>query len=426
MRLFDAATLAGWLAHLESLHPNAIDMGLTRVAQVRDSMGLFPSFPVITVGGTNGKGSVCAMLSAILKAAGYRVGTYTSPHLLHYNERVMIDLQPVSDETLLHSFRAVEVARGSVALTYFEFGTLAAMKQFIDAGVNVAVLEVGLGGRLDAVNVFESDAAAVISVALDHESYLGSTRESVGFEKAGIYRAGKVAVCADPEPPQSLLAHVGKIGADLQLIGRDFGFLPQDEVSQWSWWGQGGAMYSDLPCPALQGAYQLGNAAAALALLDAVKIRLPVDVDAVRQGLLDVAWPARFQVLPGRPVVILDVGHNPHAARVLSANLDAMGCYTRTRAVLGMMQDKDIAGVIAQLAGNVDDWYVASPALSRAASAAYLADVIRTQCPAAKITCHASVAQAWNAACKEAGEDDRILAFGSFYTVAEVMAAPEC
>lgn len=423
MPLFDAATLAAWLAHLESLHPNAIDMGLTRVAKVRDAMGLTPSFPVITVGGTNGKGSVCAMLSAILKAAGYRVGTYTSPHLLRYNERVTIDLQPANDESLLAGFRAVEAARGETALTYFEFGTLAAMKQFSDAGVDVAILEIGLGGRLDAVNVFEPDAAAVVSVALDHESYLGHTREDVGFEKAGIYRAGKTAVCADIEPPQSLLDHAVAIGADLQLIGRDFGFLRQDEDRQWSWWGPGGASYSGLPFPALLGDYQLGNAATALALLEAMKSRLPVGIDAVRHGLQEVAWPARFQVLPGCPTVILDVGHNPHAAHGLCTNLDSMGSYTRTLAVFGMMQDKDIAGVVTQLADRVECWHVAAPALPRAASAAALADVIRSLAPAALVECHESIAQAWNVACKEAGENDRILAFGSFYTVAEVMAA---
>ncbi|SFM97785.1 dihydrofolate synthase / folylpolyglutamate synthase [Formivibrio citricus] len=426
MPLFDAATLDGWLAHLESLHPNTIDMGLARVGKVRDAMGLFPVSPVITVGGTNGKGSVCAMLSAIFKAAGYRVGTYTSPHLLHYNERVMIDLQPASDEALLAGFRAVEAARGDTALTYFEFGTLAAMRQFVDAGVDVAVLEIGLGGRLDAVNVFEPDAAAVVSVALDHEAWLGNTREAVGFEKAGIYRAGKVAVCADPEPPHSLLDHAKTIGADLRLIGCDFGFSRQAEEPVWSWWGRGGVEFGGLPMPALQGSYQLGNAATALALLDAVKDSLPVNAEAVRQGLQNVRWPARFQVLPGHPAVILDVGHNPHAARVLRANLEAMKGHARTLAVFGMMQDKDIAGVIGLLADCVDSWYVAAPALPRAASAAVLTETIGSLAPHAAVECHESIAQAWYAACKEAGEDDRILAFGSFYTVAEVMAASEC
>lgn len=426
MPLFDAATLDGWLAHLESLHPNAIDMGLARVVQVRDAMGLCPSFPVITVGGTNGKGSVCAMLSSILKAAGYRVGTYTSPHLLHYNERVMIDLQPASDESLLASFRAVENARGATALTYFEFGTLAAMKQFIDAEVDVAVMEIGLGGRLDAVNAFEPTAAAVVSVALDHEAYLGNTREAVGVEKAGIYRAGKMAICADPEPPQSLLDYAAAIGADLALIGRDFGFSSTQADKHWSWWGRAGVSYADLPFPALRGDYQLGNAATALALLNAVKCRLPVELEAVRQGLLNVTWPARFQVWPGAPLAILDVGHNPHAARVLRANLEAMGVYSRTLAVFGMMQDKDIAGVVEQLVDAVDCWHVAAPRLPRAATAAQLAETIRALSPSAVVQCHDSVAQAWNVACKEAGENDRILAFGSFYTVAEVMAAPEC
>lgn len=425
MLRFDAERLEDWLTHLESLHPNAIDMGLGRVTQVRDALGLKPAFPILTVGGTNGKGSVCAMLSSILRAAGYRVGTYTSPHLLHYNERVMIDLVPASDAALVESFRAVEAARGEISLTYFEFGTLAALQQFVAAEVDVAVLEVGLGGRLDAVNAFEPDIAAVVSVGLDHQSYLGDTREAIGFEKAGIFRAGKPAFCADPQPPQSLLDHAAAIGADLRLVGRDFGFQKQNEDRQWMAWSKGSAHRHALPFPALRGDYQLGNAALVLAMLDAVQERLPVALGDIKRGLIEVEWPARFQVLPGRPAVVLDVGHNPHAARVLRAGLDQMGFFPTTHAVFGMMADKDIAGVVACLADRIGLWHVAAPALPRAATAESVGEIIGRCAAGAQVKCYPTVAQAWQGACKSASENDRILAFGSFYTVAEVMAARE-
>ncbi len=425
MQVFEAEGLQDWLAHLETLHPGAIDMGLERVARVRDAMGLVPGFPILTVAGTNGKGSVCAMLSTILRAAGYRVGTYTSPHLLHYNERVMVDLIPAGDRQLVESFRAVEAARGETTLTYFEFGTLAAMRLFIDAGVDVAILEVGLGGRLDAVNAFDPDVSAVVSIGLDHQAWLGDTREAIGFEKAGVYRAGKPAFCADPQPPQSLIDHAAAIGAELRLVGRDFGYQKQNEDRQWMAWSQGSAWRHALPFPALRGDYQLGNAALALAMLDSVQDRLPVTQGDIKRGLLEVEWPARFQVLPGRPAVVLDVGHNPHAAHVLRASLDQMGFFPATQAVLGMMADKDIAGVIECLADRIDVWHVAAPSLPRAASPDELERAIRSVSPAARVERYDSVASAWQGACKAAGENDRILAFGSFYTVAEVMAARE-
>lgn len=422
---FDADTLAEWLVHLESLHPSAIDMGLGRVQKVQNRLGLHADFPVLTVGGTNGKGSVCAMLSSILHCAGYKVGTYTSPHLLHYNERVQINLQPVEDAALVESFRAIEQGRGEISLTYFEFGTLAAMRLFMDAKVDVAILEVGLGGRLDAVNVFEPEVAAVVSVDIDHQSYLGDSREAIGYEKAGIFRCAKPALCADPVPPASLLAHAEKIGADLRLIGRDFGYQKQNEGQQWMAWSKDLPYHHALPYPALRGDYQLGNASLVLAMLDVMHARLPVSAGNIKQGLLEVEWPARFQVLPGRPVVVLDVGHNPHAARVLRASLDQMAYFPKTHAVFGMMADKDIAAVVACLADRIDVWHVAAPQLPRAASAQSVAQLISKQAPDAKVLCYPSVAHAWQAASKSATEDDRILAFGSFYTVAEVMHARE-
>ncbi|WP_308419404.1 bifunctional tetrahydrofolate synthase/dihydrofolate synthase [Deefgea piscis] len=423
MTMFNADALPEWLSYLESLHPIAIDMGLARVTQVRDQMQLQPQFPVLTIAGTNGKGSVCAMLTQILRAAGYKVGTYTSPHLLHYNERIAINGQPVADDEIVASFRAIEAARGSTSLSYFEFGTLAAMHQFIEQDVDVAIMEVGLGGRLDAVNIFEPTVSAVVSVGLDHQSYLGDTREKIALEKAGVYRSGVPALCADPQPPQTLLDFAAEIGADLRLIGRDFGYQMQLEGQQWSWWHQNGARRHALPLPALRGQYQLNNACLVLAVLDACQAQLPVTLGDIKRGLLEVEWPARFQVMPGRPTVVLDVAHNPHAALVLKSCLDSMSFHPKTHAVLGMMQDKDILGVVSILADRVDCWHLAAPNLPRAASAATLAEIILQIDPQAKVNRYESVADAYQSACNNALEADRILVFGSFFTVAEVMVA---
>ena len=278
-------TLADWLTYLESLHPKTIALGLERVAQVKQRLNLQPDFPVIIVGGTNGKGSVCAMLESILHAAGYRVGCYTSPHLLDYNERVRIAKQPASDAELCASFAQIEQVRGDIALTYFEFGTLAAMQCFIEHKVDVAILEVGLGGRLDAVNVFDADCAVVASVDIDHTDYLGDTREQIAFEKAGIFRPGRVAICADADVPQALRKHAQEIGAPLWCIGSEFGFTRHE--GQWDFRSKIGSR-SAMPYPALRGAFQLHNASAALAALDAVKDKLPVNMQAVRRGLAEV------------------------------------------------------------------------------------------------------------------------------------------
>ncbi|MFA6922156.1 MAG: folylpolyglutamate synthase/dihydrofolate synthase family protein, partial [Gallionella sp.] len=307
-------TLADWLSYLESLHPKTIALGLERVDKIRQRLNLAPDFPVIVVGGTNGKGSVCAMMESILTAAGYRVGCYTSPHLLHYNERVRIDMQQACDEELCASFGKIEQVRGEIPLTYFEFGTLAAMQLFIDHNVEVAILEVGLGGRLDAVNVFDADCAIVTSVDIDHTDYLGDTIEAIAFEKAGIFRAGRVAIYADSVVPQAIEDHANKIGAVLWSIGREFGFTPHQ--GQWDYRSCVGARCS-LPHPALRGAFQLNNASAVLAALDALRDLLPVSMDAVRRGLNEVQLAGRFQFMPGRPQLILDVAHNPHAARQL-------------------------------------------------------------------------------------------------------------
>ncbi|MDB5798557.1 MAG: folC [Paucimonas sp.] len=418
--------LQDWLARLETMHPKAIDMGLERVARVWHKLGFSFTCPVIIVGGTNGKGSTCAMLESILMQGGYRVGLYTSPHLLHFNERARINGDSASDAALVESFAAVEAARGDVSLTYFEFTTLAILRLFALANLDAVILEVGLGGRLDAVNIIDADVAIVTSVDLDHMDYLGHTREAIGFEKAGIFRAGRTAICSDPQPPRSLVEHAEKIGADLWLFGRDFNFA--GDKQQWSYGGRSQRRNS-LAYPGLRGANQLLNASAALAACEALRQRLPLGAQEVRTGLALVELPGRFQVLPGRPSVVLDVAHNPHAAATLAHNLDNMGFFRYTHAVFGCMQDKDIAGVVAKLAKQVDHWYLTDLPLPRAASSATLETALASAgvTPGAaptqdrSIQAFSSPGVAFHAALSAAGEDDRIVVFGSFYTVAGVM-----
>jgi dihydrofolate synthase/folylpolyglutamate synthase len=421
-------SLNEWLSRLEALHPKAIDMGLERVARVRDALGIRFDCPVITVGGTNGKGSTCAMLESALLQGGYHVGLYTSPHLIHFNERARIDGDIVGDAQLIEQFEAVEAARGDVSLTYFEFTTLAIMRLFMQAGLDAVILEVGLGGRLDAVNVIDADVAIVTSVDIDHTEFLGSTREEIGFEKAGIFRPGKAAICGDPLPPRSLVEHAEKIGADLWLMGRDFNY--SGDKQQWNYGGRN-MRRNALGYPGLRGANQLLNASAALAALEALRNRLPLGAQEVRSGLALVELPGRFQVLPGRPSVILDVAHNPHAAATLAQNLGNMGFFPYTYAIFGAMADKDIAGIIAQLKDQVDHWCLTDLPLPRAARAADIAEMLedagvtpRNEPDAERsIQCFATPAEAYANARSRATENDRIAVFGSFLTVAGVMEA---
>ncbi|MDP3539916.1 MAG: bifunctional tetrahydrofolate synthase/dihydrofolate synthase [Azonexus sp.] len=423
--------LADWLAHLESLHPKGqagIELGLDRVRLVKEVLGQTQHCPVIIVGGTNGKGSTCAYLESIIARAGYKVGCYTSPHLLYYNERVRLNGSSASDEALSAAFAKVEAARlqaGNIALTYFEFGTLAAWEVFAEAKVEAAILEVGLGGRLDAVNAYEPDVSIVTTVALDHTDWLGPDRESIGFEKAGIYRFGKPAFCADPHPPQTLLDHAVATGADLRLIGRDFGFeRPAAETDenrlQWRWWCRSGEkiVKRSLAYPGLRGPIQLYNAAVALAALDALGDRLPVTMQAIRPGLIETELAGRFQVIPGKPAIVFDVGHNPQAIRVLADNLSSMGFFNSTYAVVGMLNDKDIVGALQPMKGKIDCWHLASLSGARGTSAETLAGIIIGAGLGGEIVCHDSPAAAMQAAKGQSSESDRILAFGSFYTVA--------
>jgi dihydrofolate synthase/folylpolyglutamate synthase len=420
-------TLPAWLALLESRHAEIhINMGLERVRQVKERLGLAFSCPVIMVAGTNGKGSTCSMLEAILLRAGYKVGLYIKPHFLDFNERARIDGEMASDQALIASFNAVEAQRGEIDLSYFEFTTLAIMHLLAGAGLDVAILEVGLGGRLDAVNVIDADVAIVTSIDIDHTDFLGTTREQIGFEKAGIFRPGKAAICSDPVPPQSLIDHAEAVGADLWLLGRDFNY--SGDKQQWNYGGREQRRNS-LAYPSLRGANQLLNASAALAALEVLRLQLPVGAQEVRTGLVVVELPGRFQVLPGRPTVILDVAHNPHAASALAQNLGNMGFHPYTYAVFGIMQDKDIDAVIAPMAGYIDHWCVSGLPSARAAEPETLAATVAAL-PSGdakpgerSVTAFADPAAAFANAMSRAGENDRIVVFGSFYTVAGVMAA---
>ena len=420
-------TLDDWLAYCEQIHPVGIDMGLTRVRTVARRLGLAFKCPVITVAGTNGKGSTCAMLEAILLQAGYRTGVYTSPHLVHFQERCRLRGEVVSPASLLPFFQQVENARqqaedgaGPVSLSYFEFTTLVFLKQMADAGLDVAILEVGLGGRLDAVNLIDTDCAVITSIDLDHMEYLGPDRESIGREKAGIMRAGRPVVVSDPVPPHSVLQAAQDLGADLWRFGHDFNF--SGDKLQWAWAGRG-RRYAGLAYPALRGANQLVNAAGVLAALTALREQLPVTAQAVRNGLSMVELPGRFQIVPGQPTLVLDVAHNPHSVAALAENLDAMGFYPCTHAVFGAMADKDLAPMLARLNPLVDKWYFTALPTARAATAADLAARWQALKPRAGVRAETFDApdQALAAAVAAADPADRIVVFGSFYTVGGVL-----
>ncbi len=413
-------TLDDWLAHCERLHPNAIDMGLERVRAVAERMALEFDCPVFSVAGTNGKGSTCAMLEAILQEAGFRTGVYTSPHLVHFEERCRVRGAPVTAADLLPGFEAVEAARAGATLTYFEFTTLAILHTLARAGLDAVILEVGLGGRLDAVNLIDADCAIITSIDVDHAELLGDTREAIGREKAGILRAGRPAIVSDPVPPHSVTEHAEAIGADLWLLGRDYNYA--GEPQQWAWAGRG-RRFSGLAYPALRGANQLINAAGALAALEAMRQRLPVTAQAVRNGFALVELPGRFQVAPGRPSLVLDVAHNPHSVAALAHNLEIMGRYPITHAVFGAMADKDLAALLARMDPLVDIWYFTDLPTPRAASGAALQAVWKglTQHVGAASALFATPADALREAAANAGPADRIVVFGSFYTVGGVL-----
>ena len=415
-------SLAEWLDHCERLHPKDIDMGLARSEAIKQRLGLAFKVPVITVAGTNGKGSTCTMLESIGLQAGYKVGLYIKPHFVHFEERCRVNGAMVSAAELLPHFEAVEQARGDMALTYFEFTTMAILRLLSQAELDMVILEVGLGGRLDTVNVIDADCAVITSIALDHMEYLGPDREAIGREKAAIMRPGKPAVFSDPVPPASVAAYAQEIGADLWQIGRDFNYA--GDKQQWGWAGRN-KRFNGLAYPTLRGANQLLNASGALAALEALRDRLPITAQAVRNGLATLELPGRFQIVPGQPTLVLDVAHNPHAVGALFENLDQMGFFPRTHAVLGVMADKDIAAILTRMAPLVDHWYFCDLPIPRAATAQQLKslhDSLGLRGPGPVTTaCHANPSEALRAAVVAADPADRIVAFGSFYTVGGVL-----
>ena len=421
-------TLDAWLARCETLHPNEIALGLERVRRVADRLALHFDALVVIVAGTNGKGSSCAMLEAIALRAGYRVGLYSKPHLVHFEERCRIGGRDVAAAALLPHFEAVDAARADEDLTYFEFTTLAIARLLSQAGLDLVILEVGLGGRLDAVNVVDSDCALITSIDIDHVGYLGRDRESIGGEKAGVMRAGRPVVVSDPVPPASVVDYAAAIGADLRLSGRDFNLAAQKGTSgawqQWSWAGRA-RRFNGLAYPALRGANQLLNAAGVLAVFEALHERLPVTAQAVRSGLATVELAGRFQIVPGQPTLVLDVAHNPHAVAALVDNLDRMGFYPRTHAVFGAMADKDLSGILVRMAPVVDDWHFCELPSKRAASAQSLARlyaaIAGSRPEPVNVECHADPQAALRAAVERADPADRIVVFGSFLTVGGVL-----
>lgn len=415
-------TLDQWLAWQETLHPSEIDLGLARVAKVYQQLSVdIPDYKVITVAGTNGKGSSVAMLGAILQAAGYRVGSYTSPHLLRYNERVLLNGEEVDDQALCDAFERVDQARGGVSLSYFEFGTLAALDIFNHNQLDIVILEVGLGGRLDAVNIVDPDVALITNVGIDHQEWLGDNLESIGFEKAGIMRAGRPAVFAGSEPPRSLVEHADKLNAQLFCLERDFSYEATD--SGWRWKGPYGRREA-LPMPSMRGAFQQQNAAGVLMALASLKDSLSVSQAAVRSGLLQAQAVGRFQIISTPLRQILDVGHNPDAAGQLKANLQEIDCLGRTRAVFAMMADKDIETVIETIQPMIDHWYIGDLPMPRAEGKEQLCSLL-AKYGVTDVTSGDSVAAVYRQALADAGPADQIVVFGSFFTVSAVMEEME-
>jgi dihydrofolate synthase / folylpolyglutamate synthase len=417
-------TLDGWLARCERLHPKEIDMTLDRTLAVKQQLGLAFKVPVITVAGTNGKGSTCAMLESIALQAGYRVGLYIKPHFVHFEERCRVNGQSVPAEKLIPHFEAVEKARIALglSLSYFEFTTMAIARLLSEAPVDMVILEVGLGGRLDAVNAIDTDCAIITSIDIDHIEYLGPDRESIGREKAGIMRTGKPVVVSDPVPPQSILDRATEIGADLWRFGRDFNYA--GDKQQWSWAGRD-KRFNGMAYPALRGANQLLNASGVLAAFEAMREQLPITAQAVRNGLAMVELTGRFQIIPGQPVLVLDVAHNPHAVATLAQNMDQMGFHPRTHVVFGAMQDKDLEAILRRMAPLVDHWHFCDLPIARAAKAddlQRLHERLALKGPGpVSVTCHADPAAALRAAVAQADPADRIVVFGSFYTVGGVL-----
>ncbi len=409
-------TLGEWLDYVLASHPeNVIELGLGRMKAMLTRLQIAFDCPVITVAGTNGKGSTCAMLESIYRAAGYKTAMHTSPHMLRFNERACINGKEVEDGLLVEAFEEVERARDGLPLTYFEFTALAILRVFQKARPDVVILEIGLGGRLDAINALESTASIVTTVGIDHEAYLGNTRDAIGWEKAHIYRKGHPAVCADPNPPRKLVQYAQALGADLILRGKDFEIeaLPEG-LMRFQMQGQ----VWTLPVPALAGANQIDNAAGVLAIVASLLSKLPVSEEQIAEGLRSVRVTARFEKVQTDPDVILDVGHNPHAANVLAQNVRALKTQGKVIAVFGMLADKDMLDVVKIMSPVINEWFITGLPGPRGASAEELRRVmLEAGVTEANIHVCDGVADAFARAKREAAITDKILIFGSFVTV---------
>lgn len=413
-------TLKGWLSWQENSHPLTIDLGLERMAKVYQALNPSESKPLtITVAGTNGKGSCVAYFEAIYRAQGYRVGAYTSPHILKYNERIKIDGKPVSDDLICNAFERIEAVRGHTSLSYFEFGTLAALDIFSRANLDIQLLEVGLGGRLDAVNIVEPDVAVISSIGIDHVAWLGETREAIGYEKAGIFRASVPAIVGDPNPPKSLVKIAEEKNACFYALGKDFGYAKRQQG--WEWFS-GERRISYLPEPALKGEHQYRNATAVIMAIDQLAHRLPVNEQSIRTGLENVELPGRFQLLEGDISVLLDVGHNPEAVRTLVEYLTQNFPNKRIHAIFSMMKDKDIAEVLRIMNPVVYDWFFAPLTNIRAATETLMREIFSQQGMGNVSFGYTGFVDAFAQAKKQANTGDLLLVFGSFFLVSECLA----
>ena len=422
--MFD--NLNSWLKYIETIHPLGIDMGLDRLLHVKDLLDVKFNCPVITVGGTNWKGSTCAYLESIFLEAGLNVGLHISPEILKFNERARINSAEISDDALIKGFEYIEKARlstsPSISLTYFEFTTLAILYIFSKLKLDVVVLEVGLGGRLDAMNAIDNDCSIITSVDLDHMNYLGNTRELIGYEKAGIFRKKAPAICAEPNPPKSVIQYASLIQADLRLVNKDFSFKIFE--SNWHWKGREMEIH-DIPFPKLTGEHQLRNASAALACVETLRNRLSISHENLRKGIANAYIPGRFQIISNKPTIILDVGHNPHATKSLAINLLKNGSYTKTHAIIGMMADKDIKGTIDPLVQIIDEWHCVDLPSPRGAKGSQISEIVSislTQNNLYKnINTHNSAKSGYSTVLKKIKEDERLIIFGSFVTVANIL-----
>jgi dihydrofolate synthase/folylpolyglutamate synthase len=410
--------LNDWLTWQEELHWSTIDLGLDRIRQVAENMGLSGlPFPVITVAGTNGKGSTVAMLDALLSAEGYCTGVYTSPFILEYNERIKIAGDFASDELICDAFETIDQARKNTSLTYFEFGTLAAVWLFVQHKVDVAILEVGMGGRLDAVNIWDAALAIITNVDIDHVQWLGSDREKIAIEKSGIMRGNSPAICGDPSPPSSIATEARRIGATLFQLNTDFFFDVSKSLWHWKGWD---VEYKNLPRPALSGDFQFQNAATTIAGLNAIKKRLPVSEASMQKGLGSVHLPGRLEIIQRQPDVIVDVAHNPHAAKQLALWLHQNDIPGKTYTLFSMLADKDIKSVVTLLNAEITEWHIAPINDERGLKASQISEILQKSGINSAIKLYDTVTDAWKELQKRAAPQDRIIVFGSFFLVSEL------